>query len=118
MNNINLDGEFVTHKVFGHGQIIDLSNEFVTVLFCDTNEKKKFIYPSAVETFLKLDNEGTAKEFKEFSLELAQNNEMAQRDAMDRLTAEKFAISEHAKMLKKALKKKTKTTKKSPEPLA
>jgi cell division protein FtsB len=104
--NMNLNGEFITHKVFGKGQIIEFQDSYVTVQFSETNEKKKFIYPSAIETFLFLENAGTAQEFRDYLTEISRNSAMARQDEEDRLNAEKLAIKEHAKKLKKAAAKK------------
>jgi hypothetical protein len=103
---MNLNGEFITHKVFGKGQIVEFQESFVTVLFSETHEKKKFIYPKAIETFLFLENPGTAKEFRDYLMEISRNDAMARQDEEDRLNAEKLAIKEHAKKLKKAAAKK------------
>jgi cell division protein FtsB len=115
VNIINLNGEFITHKVFGRGQIIDFQNSFVTVLFSESNEKKKFIYPSAIERFLFLENAGAAKEFRDYLMEISRNDAIARQDEADRLNAEKLAIKEHAKKLKKTAAKKPSKTKASIE---
>jgi hypothetical protein len=108
---INLYGEFITHKSFGRGQIIEHDSSFVTVLFCDTNDKKKFIYPSAIETFLMLEDTGTAKLFKEYSDEMTDHLAAAQKAAADRLNLERFAM--RAEALKKAKKRPIKKAKPS-----
>ena len=43
-------GQKVTHKVFGCGTIIELSNAYLTVNFGDS--EKKFVYPDAFEKYL------------------------------------------------------------------
>lgn len=110
---MNLCGEFINHKAFGRGQIIEQGADFVTVLFSQTKEKKKFIYPAAMESFLVLEDLGTAKLYKEYSDEMAYDNAAAQKDAADRLALEKKAVQEHAKALKKAMKKPVKKVKTS-----
>jgi hypothetical protein len=105
VDNININGEFITHKAFGRGQVVEHGDGFVTVLFSGTDEKKKFIYPDAIETFLVLENEETAKLFKESSDVIARNKAIERKDEADRLEIEKNAIKEHAKSLKKASKK-------------
>lgn len=102
---MNLNGEFITHKAFGKGQIVEHEADFVTVLFSTTKEKKKFIYPSAIESFLVLENVETSKQFKDYSTEMAFVNAEAQAAAAERLTLEKKAILAHAKALKKAAKR-------------
>ena len=62
---MNLCGEFVTHRTFGRGQIIEINNDCLTVLFEAINEKKKFIYPSSIGTFLLLENKKLAKQVLE-----------------------------------------------------
>lgn len=85
----------------------------MTVLFSATKEKKKFIYPSAVETFLVLENAETAKQFKKYSEEMDFDNAAEQAAAAERQALEKQAILEHAKALKKANKKPVKKAKKT-----
>ena len=77
------------------------------------NEKKKFIYPTAVQTFLMLEDEDAAKQFKEYSDELASNNAAVQAEAAEKLALEKRALQEQAKALKKAVKKPVKKAKTS-----
>lgn len=111
MSDINLCGEFITHKVFGRGQITEHQDGIVTVQFCDTKEMKKFIFPSAIEKYLMLENAATAKEYKIYSDGIAGEKETAKKDAAERLAAEKLAVKEHAKLLKKAAKKPAKKVK-------
>jgi hypothetical protein len=49
-------GEVVKHKKFGVGTIIESKDDFITVLFNDTQEEKKFLYPEAIGEFLELQN--------------------------------------------------------------
>jgi hypothetical protein len=49
---MNLCGEYVTHRVFGKGQITTADDQCVTVLFGELQETKRFVYPSAFGTFL------------------------------------------------------------------
>lgn len=53
-----------------------------------------------------LENAGAAKEFRDYLVEISRNDAMARQDEADRQTAEKLAIKEHAKKLKKAAAKK------------
>lgn len=101
------------HKAFGRGQIIELGDDVVTVLFAKANEKKKFIYPSSMQTFLMLEDAGAVRQFKEYSAEMASNSAAAQAEAAEKLALEKIAIQEHAKALKKAMKKPVKKAKKA-----
>lgn len=54
---MKLVGEIVTHKAFGKGKIVGFENNNVTVSFEKGNLEKKFVYPTAFEAFLKLENE-------------------------------------------------------------
>lgn len=94
---INLCGEVITHKVFGKGQIIEQESSCLTVLFNGSDEKKKFIYPSALGTFLLLDNEIVDKQVQDFKNEINQSILQAQM--------ENIAIREQADALKKKPKK-------------
>ena len=104
---MNLCGEFVTHKVFGRGQISEQENDCVTVLFCDTNEKKRFIYPSALGTFLVPENIVIVKEMKDNEDEIVRMKAAARQEVEDRMAQEKLAAKELAKKIKKAAKKPT-----------
>ncbi len=81
-------------------------------MFSETKEVKKFIFPSAIESFLMLENDATVKEYKVYSDGIADENALAKKDAADRLAMEKQAVKDHAKLLKKATKKPAKKPKK------
>jgi hypothetical protein len=99
--------------VFGRGQVVEHGDDFVTVLFKKPEAKKKFIYPSAIETFLVIEDAETAQQFKEYSDKMAFNSAADQAAAAERVTLEKKAILDHAKALKKAMKKPVKKVKTS-----
>jgi hypothetical protein len=65
VSEINLCGEFITHKLFGRGQIMENKNGVVTVLFCETKNIKKFIYPGSIEKFLMLENPVSSKQYNQ-----------------------------------------------------
>ncbi len=114
---INLKKQYIAHKTFGRGQIIEQGTDFVKVLFTKSKEEKKFIYPSAIETFLKLEDAETAKLYKEYTDQIALNNAEEQKDAAERAALAKKAVDDHAKALKKAQRKPAKKqVKKEPEP--
>jgi hypothetical protein len=46
--------EQVRHRIFGEGTVIDQAVTIVTVEFCAEYGIKKFLYPSAFESFLEL----------------------------------------------------------------
>lgn len=106
MSVINICGEFITHKVFGRGQITQNQDGVVTVLFSESKETKKFIYPSAVEQFLMLENAAIATEYRTFLQGIASESELAKKDAAERLAIEKLAVKEHNKLIKKKAAKK------------
>jgi transcription elongation factor GreA-like protein len=70
---MNLCGEFVTHKVFGNGQITQFDNNCVTVLFSDLNETKKFIFPTAFGPFLTPVSQSISKQIQAYKDEIVQN---------------------------------------------
>lgn len=109
-----LNGEFITHKAFGRGQIVQHEDTCITVQFVESGETKKFIYPSAIGTFLTLNDSQKAMEFQAVCDSLASDMAMARRDEADRQLAERHAAAEYAKKLKKSMKKPTKKVKIDP----
>lgn len=69
---MELYGEVVKHKVFGKGQIVEFANNYVTVLFDENKAEKKFTYPAAFESFLKLENKSFLKPIEEDKIVIAQ----------------------------------------------
>jgi hypothetical protein len=65
-----LCGEFVTHKVFGRGTITSADKQSVTVLFSDSNETKRFIFPNAFGTFLTPISQSISNQIQEYKDEL------------------------------------------------
>lgn len=85
---MELYGEVVTHKFFGRGQIIKFVDNYVTVLFDESNSEKKFTYPSAFGSFLELENKSFLKEIEE------DKNVIIQKEAEDkRIKEEKAAMA-------------------------
>ena len=103
---MDLYGEFVTHKMYGRGQILEISNNCITVLFEAANEKKKFIYPSSVGTFLFLENKKLARQVLENKNKIAQAKETEEKLAESQRQEEKLAALNQAKLAKKTAKKK------------
>ena len=103
---MNLCGEFVTHKVFGRGQISEQGNDCLTVLFGKKYGEKRFIYPTALGTFLIPENALIIKQLEEDRKEIARQKAAAQKEAEERLAEEKRAENELAKISKKAATKK------------
>lgn len=62
---MNLYGENVIHKAFGKGKIVEFANDCLTVLFNENVGEKKFVYPTAFETFLELENKLLYTEIQE-----------------------------------------------------
>ena len=54
--NMDINGEVVKHKKFGVGTIVESKNDYIVVLFHETQENKKFLYPEAMGEFLELQN--------------------------------------------------------------
>lgn len=102
---MNLYGEFITHKVFGRGRITAHGDGFVIVLFSEPESEKKFIFPSAIGTFLKLESTEAANQFMLYTQELSQNDAAAQKDTADKLASEKAAAQKQKKAVKRAPKK-------------
>ncbi len=82
---MELCGEAVNHKSFGRGKIVDFSNSYITVLFEESKEEKKFAYPVAFGAFLKLENESFIKQIEE------DKHAIAQREAEDKRIKEERA---------------------------
>ncbi len=102
---MNLCGEFVTHRVFGRGQVAEVSDDCVTVLFERANERKKFIYPSSIGTFLLPEDKKLAKQMQEYKNQIIQTKESAQKEAEEKKHEEKLAAESQAKLIRKLLKK-------------
>lgn len=60
----NLTGESVTHLRYGKGVVIEHTDTSLTVRFGGDLGDKKFMYPSAFETFLKLSGQVSAEKVK------------------------------------------------------
>jgi hypothetical protein len=102
---MDLCGEYITHKVFGRGKISEQENDSLTVLFSQKYGEKRFLYPSALGTFLIPENSAIAQQMKEDSDELARQRLAAQKEAEYRLTQEKLASKALATKIKKAAAK-------------
>jgi transcription elongation factor GreA-like protein len=70
---MNLCGEFVTHKVFGKGQITNADDNCVTVQFSELNETKRFIFPNAFGTFLTPVSQSISQEIQDYKDEIARS---------------------------------------------
>ena len=59
---MDLYGEVVRHKKFGIGTIVEFKSDYIIVLFDETKEQKKFLYPEAIGDFLELQNKSSSDE--------------------------------------------------------
>lgn len=106
--DLELCGEKVKHDFFGKGEIVDFSNDYVTVLFDDSKEEKKFGYPSAFGAFLELDNKSFVKEIEE------DKNVIAKKEADDKRARQVLTQLELAsKSKEEAVRRVKKTTEKT-----
>ncbi len=53
---MNVLNEKIIHRQFGAGTVIFQDEETVTILFCEEYGEKKFLYPAAFDSFLRLCN--------------------------------------------------------------
>jgi hypothetical protein len=82
---MNLYGEVVKHKKFGIGTIVESKSDYIEVLFHDTDEQKKFVYPEAIGEFLELQNKSSSddKEQGMNETEIRQEGEREQKRIKD-----------------------------------
>lgn len=59
---MDVKNEPIHHQQFGCGKVLSQTMSTVTVKFSDEYGTKKFVYPNAFESFLKLDDPGVKKE--------------------------------------------------------
>lgn len=83
-------GEIVKHKAFGRGRIIEFVNNYVTVLFDESKEQKKFTYPSAFGAFLELENKYLLQQIVEDKNIIAQN----EADENERINEERSKLTQ------------------------
>lgn len=69
---MKLIGEAVEHKEFGRGKIIEQEKDSVLVLFEGEAGEKKFVYPSAFRTFIRLEDKVLSRKINEEKDELNQ----------------------------------------------
>lgn len=75
-------GEIVTHQTFGKGKIVALTEDYVTILFENHADEKRFVYPSAFGEFLISDSKVFKKEINK------------DKRALEKLVAEQERIAE------------------------
>lgn len=98
----------VRHQTFGQGEIVQLSNDVVSVSFENHPDKKKFLYPGAFHEHLTLQNESLHTEMAEL---LKQNNilvaaEQQRVERADRIAQFRADSIEKANVSAKSKKKK------------
>ncbi len=121
---MNLIKEQVQHSRFGLGTILEQTASTVDVRFEDDFGTKKFMYPSAFETFLVLCRPALKESMEQeltgireqFALERARKieaerlHEEAVREIVAQRTANKKAVKPRAPRAKKTVEKKTAST--------
>ena len=93
----------VTHGQFGEGTVTGQTDATVTVRFSGEADERKFLYPSAFETFLTLCDEAGRKEME---LELSSLHKKADAEHKMREDAERQRLDEERRAL---LEKKRRT---------
>lgn len=71
---MNLYGEIVKHKKFGVGTVVESKDDYIKILFHDTQEQKKFLYPDAVGEFLELQNNSVSDNKEQVMKEMKTGN--------------------------------------------
>lgn len=98
---MNLINKQVTHRQFGKGSVVNLSESWIEVNF--TNGKKRFVFPDAFGTFLKLADKNAAAAVKELKHEKAvvkQKEEEALKKVRMQQQEERLRLLQRKKMLK------------------
>ncbi|WP_425448527.1 hypothetical protein [Dethiothermospora halolimnae] len=103
---MKLCGKIVKHEAYGRGKITDFDDEYITVVFDESEEEKKFVYPSAFGTFLKLEDESLVEEIKDDKKVLAEEKAEEKRVQHERIMAK--IESKKTKKKRKRKKKKSK----------
>jgi len=82
---MDLNSEIVKHEKFGVGTIVESKDDYIIVLFHDTKERKKFLYPEAMGEFLELQNKSSSanKEPLENDMKAGKEYEQEQRRIKD-----------------------------------
>jgi hypothetical protein len=78
---MNIVNEPVRHRQFGSGTITEQTVMMVTVEFCEEHGSKKFLYPSAFETFLELSNPIVKQKMDDKLREIREREELEQQRA-------------------------------------
>lgn len=101
--------EQVTHKKYGTGNIIEVNNRFLNIMFDECEEIKKFKYPDSFDIFMSFHNNTLQKDVTKILDE--EKEKKKEEDELKRIEYEK-AIEERNIELKKSKKEaRAKTTK-------
>lgn len=82
----NLINTIVTHEIFGDGKVVNVTNDYITVLFHTC--KKEFVFPEVFKNFLNLQNSVISKEI---------NTLIATKEEQERLLKEKQDLEQKEK---------------------
>lgn len=93
---MNVIHEQVCHRQFGVGTVIGQTMTTLTVKFCETYGLKKFLYPAAFESFLKMCDPVAKARMDE---ELRLNREKAEAGRQKRLEEEEKRREEERRVL-------------------
>lgn len=80
---MNLINEEITHKVFGNGSIVDQNESVITVNFNDGI--KKFVYPDAFGTFIKLNDRDAARNLQKIITEMEIEKEALEKKRQEEI---------------------------------
>jgi hypothetical protein len=112
---MNVTHDKVCHRQFGVGTVISQTMTTVTVQFCERYGTKKFLYPSAFESFLTLCNPASKEKMDDELRQIRECVEEEQRKRAEedekRREAERRALLE---LKRAAVKKRSPAKKKTP----
>ena len=94
---MNLINEEITHNVFGEGNIVEHEDSFITVDF--NKDRKRFVYPDALENFITLTDRDMAK-----SLEKVFKERKAQEKVLEKQRQAEKEIQMREQQRKELLK--------------
>jgi hypothetical protein len=107
---MNVTNDQVRHRQFGVGTVINQTMTTITVQFCERYGTKKFLYPSAFESFLTLCNPASKEKMDD---ELHQIQERMEEERRKRAEEDEKRRDEERRALLE-LKRATVKKKKSP----
>lgn len=91
---MNLISKKVKHNKFGEGKIVEQDSSYVSVMFKAEDTPRKFAYPSAFKTFLKLEDEtaaaSTTEILKQHEVEQEKKRQQQREEAEAKYFAQKM----------------------------